>query len=206
MADLCSVAAVKRQLNIGATGTANVIDDDLIAVYVTDASKLIETECARTFSATVGTYLYDVGYPVTEGRKLYFRDDMLGVDYLVNGANGTLTSAHYRLLPLDTSPKYALQLLDSAGMEWQIGNDGYRQNAILLVGTAGFCLTGTLPADISLSTTKLAAWLYQHRDDTGDSIQMADGSVVIPSNAPQFVLRTLSRYVRRASYVGGDHR
>jgi hypothetical protein len=205
MTDLTTTTAVKRQLGLGANGTANTVDDDLIATYVTDASQIFETECARRFSPTVSTYLYDRGYPVTEGRTLYFRDDMLGVDSVVNGVNGTLTSAQYRLLPLDASPKYALQLLESSGLYWQIGNDGFNQNAIIVNGTSGYCLDNAVPADISLSVTKLASWLYMTRDNL-ESIQIAEGMTVLPAQAPAVVLRTINNYVRRASYVGGDHR
>lgn len=205
MADLTTTAAVKRQLAIGVNGTANTVDDDLIAVYVTDASKLFETECQRTFSSTVGSYLYDQGYPVTSGNILYFRDDMLGVDSVVNGANGTLDSTQFRLLPPDDTPKYALQLLSRSSLFWQNGNDGSAQNAIQVNGTRGFCLTGTVPADVALAVTKLAAFLYQTRDNL-ESIQVAEGMTVLPAQAPAVVLRTIQRYIRRVSYSGANHR
>src|SRR5690349_21238024 len=100
MADLTTVAAVKRQLGIGVGGTLNTTDDDLIALYVTQASQLIETECMRPFSATVGTLFYDAKYPVIEKSILYFDQDYLGVDAVSNGTNGTINAANYRLLPL----------------------------------------------------------------------------------------------------------
>ena len=205
MTDLTTAAAVKTQLGIGTSGTLNTTDDTLIGLYVSQASQMIETETQRTFSSTVSSFPYDAGYPVTEGRTLYFDQDMLGVDTIVNGANGTLQPTQFRLLPTRGTPKYALQLLDSTNMFWQVGNDGYRQNAILINGTAGFCLTGTLPADITLAATKLAAWLYQNRDNDGSSVQVADGAIAIPAQAPTFVLRTISKYIRRAAYADGAH-
>jgi hypothetical protein len=206
MVDLTTLSAVKTQLGIGTDGTLNTTDDTLISLYVTQASQLIETETARTFSSTVQTLYYDVGYPVTDGRTLYFDQDWLGVDTVVNGANGTLAPSQFRLLPVHDTPKYGLQLLNSTSMYWQVGNDGYSQNAIQVNGTTGYCLTGTLPADITLAATKLAAWLYQHRDDSGDTVQIADGAIAIPAQAPKFVLRTISKYIRRVAYSEPSHR
>lgn len=205
MADLTTTAAVKRQLNIGQNGTLNTVDDTLIDLYVTQASQLIETECLRQFSATVGTLFYDARYPVIEKNILYFDQDWLGIDALSNGANGTINSANYRLLPAHFSPKYAVQLLPKSGLYWQVGNDGFVQNAICVIGTTGYCATGSQPADITLAATKLAAWLYQNRDNDGSSVQMADGAMVIPADAPTFVLRTISKYVRRAAISEVSH-
>lgn len=205
MTDLTTTAAVKTQLGIGTSGTLNTTDDTLIGLYVTQASQMIETETNRTFSSSVSSWNYDAAYPVVEGRVLYFDQDMLGVDTVVNGVNGTLQPSQFRLLPLRYSPKYALQLLDSTGMSWQTGNDGYIQNAIQVNGTVGYCLTGTLPADITLAATKLAAWLYQNRDNDGATVQVADGAIAIPAQAPTFVLRTISKYIRRVSYSSGSH-
>lgn len=205
MADYSTVAAVKRQLAIGVNGTTNTIDDDLIATYVAQASAAIDTHTGRVFAETMGTLYYDARYPVIENRVLYFDQDYLGVDAVVNGVNGTINPASYRLLPLHYSPKYALQLLDQSGLVWSVGNDGGVQNAIMVVGTTGFCLTSGRPADITLAATKLAAWLYQNRDNDGTIVQVADGVTSIPAEAPQMVFKLLDKYIRRVAYTGGDH-
>lgn len=197
MADYTTTAAVKAQLNIGVNGTTNTTDDTLIGLYVTQASQMIATECLRPFSETVGTLFYDARYPVIENNILYFDQDYLGVDAVSNGVNGTINAANYRLLPLHYSPKYALQLLPKSNLSWQTGNDGFVQNAICVIGTTGYCLSSNIPADITLAATKLAAWLYQNRDNDGAQVQLADGSIAIPAQAPTFVLRTISKYIRR---------
>ncbi len=200
MADYTTRAAVKNQLNIGRNGTLNTVDDDLIDLYVTQASALIDSYCQRTFSESIGTLdYYDACYPVVSGRRLYFSQDYLGVDSISNGANGTLAAGQYRLLPLNGTPKYAVQLLDSSGLYWQVGNDGYAQKAIVVSGTVGFCTAANRPADITLAATRLAAWLYQSRDRSGDTVQMADGTTIIPSGAPAIVFKILDRYVRRVA-------
>lgn len=205
LTDYTTTAAVKRQLGIGVNGTTNTVDDDLIGLYVTQASQMIDTETMRTFSETVGTLFYDSCPPVAEGRTLYFDQDWLGIDALSNGANGTLDPSNYRLLPLHYSPKYAVELLAKSNLAWNVGNDGYAQNAVCVIGTTGFCLSANRPADITLAATKLAAWLYQNRNNDGSTVQIADGAVAIPAQAPTFVLRTLSKYVRRQAYADLSH-
>ena len=100
---------------------------------------------------------------------------------------------------------YGLQLLVKSQQTWVVGNDGYAQNAICVIGTTGYCLTTNRPADITLAATKLAAWLYQNRDNDGSTVQIADGSIAIPANAPTFVLRTINKYVRRSVYSEPSH-
>ena len=200
MADYTTLAAVKQQLNIGQNGTLNTVDDSLISVYVTEASQMIATETLRDFAETVGTLFYDTTYPVTTNNILYFDQDWIGVDAISNGANGTINAANYRLLPPNFTPKYGLQLLVKSNLVWQVGNDGFAQNAICVIGTQGYCLSANRPADITLAATKLAAWLYQNRDNDGSTVQVADGSIAIPANAPTFVLRTINKYVRRTAY------
>lgn len=201
MGDLTTSAKVKRQLGIGVNGTTNTVDDDLIATYVTDASQAIETHCKRSFSVTYGTLYWDARFPTVSGRKLYFDQDVLGIDSLSNGSNGTINAANYRLLPQHFSPKYALELLTKSSMVWLDGNDGFAQNAIVTIGSFGYCEAADQPADVTLAATKLAAWLYQTRENSEtDTIQMADGSVSIPSNAPPMVFRLLEKYIRKVAY------
>lgn len=205
MTDYTTTAAVKRQFNIGVNGTTNTTDDDLIALYVTQASQMIDTETRRTFTPAVGTLFFDARYPVVDGNCLYFSEDYLSIDALSNGANGTLNPSDYRLLPLNASPKYAVQLLPKSNLTWVVGNDGFVQNAICVIGTAGYCLDTNRPADITLAATKLAAWLYMTRDSDGSTVQIANGAIAIPANAPEFVLRTIDKYIRRVAYSEPSH-
>lgn len=203
--DLTTLDAVRAQLGISST-----VDDALLRLYVTQASRAIETYCGRRFSDVVGTLHYDLRSTNAGGRVrgnvLYFSTDVLKVDSLYNG--GTLVpNTDYRLLPSDNPllysthwARYALELLPSAGRHWQVNANGNWQEAISVVGTFGYCLARDRPPDIVLAATKLAAWLYQNRDNTGAAVQMADGSVSMPAELPQFALKMLSRYVRVEAY------
>lgn len=201
---LTTTAAVKRQLAIGVNGTVNNVDDDLIDTYVAQASQMIQTECVRTFGTLVGTFYYDAAYPVAVNNLLYFDQDFLQVDSVSNGSNGTLDPSNYRLLPINFQPKYALQLLNKSTQVWVVGNDGYAQNAIVVMGTAGYCTPADRPADITNAATKLAAFLYETRD-VEPTVQIANGFAVLPANAPSVVLRTIASYVRRVAYSEPSH-
>ncbi len=193
MADLTTLAAVKTQLGIG---TLLNTDDALLSTYVTEASVMIESYCSRSFNAANGTLTYDIAPPYIYGRKLFFRDDVLGVYEVRNGDGTLITSDQYRLLPLNTSPLYGLELLPSSGVTWAWTPAGDWLSAITVAGTLGYSTTP--PQDVVLAATKLAAWLYQNRDNSDDNVRFADGSMNIPSAAPAVVLRILDkgRYVK----------
>lgn len=203
--DLTTLEAVRTQLGISSTA-----DDALLSLYVSQASRAIETHCGRRFSGVVGTLHYDllstqVGGRV-RGRVLYFSTDVLKIDALYN-ASALLLETDYRLLPVDNAflystywARHAVELLPSSGQSWQVKDNGDLQGAISVVGTFGYCLASDRPPDITLAATKLAAWLYQNRDNSGAAVQMADGSVSMPAELPQFALKVLSRYMRVEAY------
>ncbi len=193
MADLTTLAAVKLQLSIG---TLLNTDDALLSTYVTEASQMIETYTKRTFNAANGTLTFDIAPPYIYGRKLFFREDVLGVYELRNGNGSVIAPDQYRFLPLNNTPLYGLELLPSASVTWSPTPAGDWLSAITLAGTLGY--SSTPPSDIQLAATKLAAWLYQNRDNSDDNVRFADGSMTIPSAAPAIVLRILNngRYVK----------
>ena len=191
MSDLTTAAAVKAQLKITETG-----DDTLLADYVTQASKMVETFCGRQFANTAGTLAFDTYGPHIQGDRLYLGQDVLSITSLTNGGDGVLPATAYRLWPLNTSPKYAVELLPSGGYAWETDSDGYAEGAIVVVGSLGYCTAATRPADVTLAATKLAAWLYQNRDNDGSTVQLGNGALAIPAEAPALVFKLLARYVR----------
>lgn len=191
MSDLTTAAAVKTQLKITETS-----DDTLIGAYVTQASRMVETFCNRQFANTAGTLTYDTYGPHIDGRRLHFGQDVLSITSLTNGGDGVLPTTAYRLWPLNTSPKYAVELLPEAGYAWETSSTNYPEGAIVVVGSLGYCTDATRPADVTLAATKLAAWLYQNRDNDGTTVQLGDGSLAIPAEAPALVFKLLGRYVR----------
>lgn len=204
MATLTTVEMVKRQLGIvtytDGTLSTNDVDDDIITDYVIEASKMFETETRRVFSSTSGaTLTYDLAIPSVYGRKLFFGRDVISVDRVINGDGSVIPASAYRLLPVNNDPKYGLELLLGSTYFW-LTSDNIWQNAITVNGTTGYCMTNEQPADVTLAVTKLAAHLYQTRDNTGE-IQVADGFVVVPGDTPKTTLRTIANYRTVQIYV-----
>lgn len=191
MADLTTTAAVKSSLQITTTD-----DDDLIALYVSQASQMIETQALRQFSATPGTLTLNACAPHLYGNRLFFDTDVLSVASVAD-SNGTLSASQYTLLPLNESPKYGLHLKGTAELTYSDDPIG----AITVVGTLGYCTAANRPADITLAATKMAAWLYQTRDNNGEIVRFADGSTVIPAEAPSLVMRIMTKYTRMKAFV-----
>lgn len=205
MADLTTVARVKRELEItkyvNGTLSVNTVDDDILADKVTEASQLFETETRYTFSATpFATLTYDLAPPDVYGRKLFFGTPFQGVDRIINGDGTVFTAADYFLLPNNVTPKYGAQLNNMQAIFWQLSTaNGYKQ-AIQVQGTTGFCATGEQPADVTMAVTKLAAFLYQIRDNSGEVVKFADGTMAIPAGVPDIVIRTIQNYKRARIY------
>lgn len=190
--DLTTTAAVKSALRI----TENT-DDALIDTFVTQASQDFSTEARRQFYSTGGaTLTYDIAPPQIIGRKLYFMNDFQAVDRIINGDGSVIDPTAYRLLPLNTSPKYAAELYIGANVYWQPSPTNNWQSAIQVQGTIGYNPTSAIPSDVVYAVTKLAAFYYMARDNSGDVVKFADGSTVIPANAPAVVLKTATNYKR----------
>lgn len=208
MSSLTTLTRVKRELGIltytqsGTLNPDNLADDDILADKITEASQMFETETRYSFSATPGaTLVYDLQQPDVVGRKLFFGTPFLGVDRVINGDGTVFTAADYFLLPNNDTPKYGLVLNIMQNIFWQLSTaNGYKQ-AIQVQGTTGFCATGEQPSDVTTAVTKLAAFLYQIRDNSGDITKFADGTMVIPAGVPDIVIRTINNYKRARIYT-----
>lgn len=51
-------------------------------------------------------------------------------------------------------------------------------------------------ADLRMAASRLVAYLWQHRNDLGDTVQITDANVVVSTNIPRIVQRILNRYAR----------
>lgn len=194
MSTLTSLEAVKRQLEIDGTLTS---DDDLLSTYVTEASALVEGECNRQLVSTIGTLNLDCGPPHVYGDMLYFdKKDVRSIVSLTNGDGDEITADKYLLIPANDDPKYALRLKNNSGVSFTYVSEP--KQALTLVATLGLFDQDSVPSDMHLAATKLAAWLYQNRDNDGSIIQLADGAKSIPAEAPAVVLRILQsgKYIK----------
>lgn len=190
MGNLTNAGAIKALKNITTTG-----DDGLLETLAAEATAIIEGYTQRSFEAVPGTLVLDAAYPTVTERTLFFGQDMVSVASVTNGDGTVIPSTAYRLLPANASPKYGVELKSGAAYAWTQGTDG-PEGAITVVGSLGFCYEGDRPQDVIGAATKLAAWLYDNRDNKGERVQLADGTSILPSEAPAMVMRVLSRYVR----------
>ena len=196
MAYLTTTAAVKTQLGLHGTvnGTLNdnADDDSLIGAYVAQATQIFNSEVGYTFIATNGTLELDACAPHAYGRKLFFRQPVVGVYSVVNGDGQTLTESEYRLLPANETPKYGIEIKQGSGKYWNY--DTSPEAAIVIGGTLGYATEANIPADVTLAVTKLAANLYQNRDNKGEVIRFADGSSQVPADAPGIIFKVIENY------------
>lgn len=183
---LCTLAQVRKM--IGLTGAEDTSDDDLIEnELIPAASQIIQNSCQITFGTLQGTLKMDAAHPYLKGNTLYFRDNYVtGIDRFTSDA-GTLTSGMYDLMPLNGTPKYGARL--RPGNSWNVVNPAA---AFTIVGTLGY---GSIPWDVGVAATKLAAWMYQTRDSDG-AIQVVNNVAEVPAQAPPQVHTILSKYKR----------
>lgn len=185
MANLTSLANVQQALGLGTlTG-----DDMFIGTLVAQASSLIEHYYARTFSDSLGTLYLNACPPHAFGHRLYFMTDVLGVYSVVNGNGDVIPATDYQLLPLNASPKTGMELKVGTGRYWTWTTDPV--GAITIAGTLGYCTSSNIPADVVYVATKLAALLYQNRDNKGEIVRFADSSVQVPVNVIPDIIRIL---------------
>ena len=168
-------------------------DKELIEVLIDRAQAAIENELDRVFEASADTEK-DFGPDSISGRTLYFgrTDDLAAITSITNGDGTTIDSAHFRLLPLNERPAFAVQLDDE--VDWEF-DDVF--DVVTISGKWAY--SATAPANITHATVRLTAWMYRQRTMSSDLNQMAlspDGVPLLPNQLPADVLRYLEPYRR----------
>lgn len=178
MADYITLAELKRYVEIP---TSNTIDDDLLAMAITNASDIIDNETHRTFAApTDSTRGLDALNDV-EGRRLWLGGDLAQLTSVTNG-NGTVVplSAIVTNPGIPGEPSFAITLKVSSGLSWVYDQDS--EAAIAVTGRWAYSVLP--PASIKQATQRLAAWLYRQRDNALDLDRtMIVGNTVIAAAA-----------------------
>lgn len=150
-------------------GITTTSDDAVITSILEGVTTYINSQTGTQFEATTETRYFDT----PEGDTLWLDKDLLTITALTNGDGTSITSASYKLLPLNASPKYAIKLLPSSCLSWQLATAGDKEGAITVTGTWGF--SATPPADIVQCALSIASNVYQRR--TGQPAN--DGPVTI---------------------------
>lgn len=184
-----SAAECKQYLGISVS-----TDDTLIDSLIERAQGIIDSYTSRTFEAATATKYFDVDH--VDGKYLYlYGYDLLGVTTLTNGDEDTtvITSAHYKLMPRNETPKWAIKLDDDT--DWELYD---ADSEIVVTGTWGYATTA--PYDIAHACVRLTAFLYRQKDTSADidrPFVTGDGVTIMPSALPQDVKSILDTYRRR---------
>jgi hypothetical protein len=132
--DYTTIVAVKTNY-LDVTGSA---DDVLLADMIRSVSRDIDNLTKRRFYPRAETHYYDT--PKRNHPTINFDDDLLALTTLTNGDGDAITSAYYKLYPLNRTPKESLALLASSSEQWQANSDGDPEGAITILGVFGYHL------------------------------------------------------------------
>lgn len=169
-------------------------DDSVIEDIITQASRAIDTHTGRTFYARTEARTFTT--PRTA--ELVFDDDLLTVTTLTNGNGEEIEDTSYILLPNNVSPKYALVLIGTDGVAWELSTTTNSSlQAISLAGTWGW--SAATPADIESACLILTDDTYQKRvagEGEPGGLVTSDGVRILPAGFPNRVRDLLIPYRR----------
>lgn len=154
--------------------STNSGDDTMLEDIIEAASRYIDKITSRTFYGVTATRLFDL----PAGPVLYLDEDLITVTTLTNGDGSTIAAANYWLHPLNTSPKYAIQLKQSTSLSWLPSSAGDSVGCISVAGTWGY--SATAPDNIKLACLLIANSYRQQRSGMGvQSATVTPGGIVI---------------------------
>lgn len=171
----------------------NTTDDSVIERLVEGASRLIDTMTGRTFYARTETRLFDVPSGVT----LFLDDDLISVSTLTNGDTTVLTTSDYRLLPANTSPKFAIKLKESSTYSWEGTSAGNNEAVISVAGSWGW--SASVVNDIRMACEMIVNNVYRNRygTNTQGAAQVTGAGVIItPQDVPSSARVIIESYRR----------
>ena len=190
----CTLAEIKQYAV--PDGGSDALDDGIIGNLVNTASRYIDGYTGRTFYARAAETRY---FSIPEDNLLMFDDDLISIDVdgFHNGNADHIAATEYNLLPKNTSPKYALELKDSASTIWSQDTNGNDDYVLSITGSWGYA--STAPEDIKAACLMLAASLYKRRfgeNLSATSTITAAGVLISPQDIPLATTLILNRYRR----------
>ena len=170
-------------------------DDGLLATFADAAQAHIDKYTRRTFEGSDTARYFTIGRE-TEGRWLWFDEDLASITEILNGdASATeVTSGQYVVEPKD-APYYGVKILASASKVWEYVTDP--ENAIKVTGVWAYSTTA--PDDIVQAATRLAVFMYRQKDTSLDldrPLITDAGVTLLPAGLPNDVKSLLLPYRR----------
>jgi hypothetical protein len=114
----------------------DVVDDTVMDDAITDASRAVDTFCARQFYASAETLALDLPDPYD--RAIWFGRDVLAVQGASNGDGTLLAAANYYLWPRGAQAYAAITLTEAASFGWVAASTGNTQGVISIAASVGY--------------------------------------------------------------------
>lgn len=175
-------------------GLSTSNDDTLLGTLIDRAQAIVDSHCKRTFEASTNTERTFDAVRDVDGRWLYLDYDLCSINSVTNGDGSTVTTSQYTTEPRNTTPYYAIKLLDNSGVAWRYSSTP--EDAITISGKWAYSTSA--PNDIVHATLRLAAYLYRQRDNMTelDRTIIAGNATVLPTSLPSDVKVILAPYRR----------
>lgn len=175
-------------------GITTNTDDTLLGTLIDQAQAAIDAYTGRTFEhAATGTARYFDAEADVDGRTLWLDKDLCSITSVVNGDGVTLTTADYVTEPRNDTPYNRLTLKASSSYVWTYTTTP--ENAITITGKWAY--SATAPNAIILACTRLAAFLYQQKDNHTDAPMLVGDVAVMPIAMPADVQLYLKPFLRK---------
>lgn len=185
----CTVEDVKAL-----EGTNTSLADSLIAELVERATDLVEAYTGRKFYEKPGVRYYTPYEDTDTDGILYLDEDLIRVVTLTNGDDEEIPAVGYKLLPLNSSPKWFIKLVSP--YYWTYDDDP--TGAIAVDGDWGYCTIADRlkhHTDLTQATARLALWMHRQKsapfEKTGNTMT---GQYSVPVAFPDDVAEVLERY------------
>jgi len=190
-AGYATLAEVKAYIN---TSSTNAGDDAVIEDMIEMASRMIDAETHRTFYARSETRYFDY----TSERGLMLDDDLLTITTLTNGDSAVITTADYKLFPLNLSQKSEVRLKQSSSIYWDTDTYSNTEGVISIAGTWGY--SATAPDNIKHACISIVISAYHRR--YGEGVEgvaniTAAGVVITPRDIPADAWGIIKSYRKR---------
>jgi len=199
----CTLAELQAYLTaVGLTFATDGTNDNVMEEIIEAASRLFDGETRRTFYARAAeTRYFDVpDADSRDPRELKLDDDLLSIDTggLVNGDTTVITSAYYKLLPLNLTQKRVIRLKDSSSYYWSSDSSGDVVGVISVKGSWGYAATA--PDNVKQAVLEISAGAYKRR--FGENLSAvttitAAGVTITPQDVTVYAQRTINAYQRK---------
>jgi hypothetical protein len=176
-------------------GITESTDDTLLTTLITAAQAAIDAFCRQTFEAAADTTRYFDPTLDAAGRWLYLDAPLAAITSVTNGDGNTVTSGNYITEPRNVTPYRALVLKGNSTVAWTWTTTP--ENSIAIVGKWAYSTSA--PADVAQACTRLAAYLYRQKNNSGDldrAMVIGANAMLLPSELPKDVYTLLRPYRR----------